>query len=45
MSPDEIRQLAHIEVVSKDLYTRDGSRRPIPHGVLDHRMVSECNYI
>ncbi len=34
-----MRQHAHLHVVSKDLYSRDGSRKPVPFGPLDHRMV------
>ena len=37
-----MRQQAHIHVVSKALYTQDNSRKPVPYGVLDHRMVCEC---
>ena len=39
MSADQIRQQAHIAVVSKDLYLKDSSNKPLPHGVLDNRMV------
>lgn len=35
-----MRQQAHIHVVSKALYSQDTARKPIPYGVLDHRMVS-----
>ena len=38
MSADQMRQQAHIQVVSKDLY--NASRKPVPHGVLDHKMVT-----
>ncbi|XP_038060034.1 DNA-directed RNA polymerase III subunit RPC1-like isoform X2 [Patiria miniata] len=39
MSPEQIRQQAHIHVVSKNLYQPDNAARtPIPYGVLDHRM-------
>ena len=37
-----MRQQAHIHVVSKALYTQDNSRKPVPFGVLDHRMVRIC---
>ena len=39
MSADQMRQQAHIQVVSKDLYSRDGSRKPVAYGVLDRKMV------
>ena len=40
MSPEQMRQQAHIHVVSKNLYQPDNSKRtPIQYGVLDHRMV------
>lgn len=42
MSADQMKQAAHIHVVSKNLYSQDGRRKPIPYGVLDHRMVSVC---
>ncbi|XP_071808638.1 DNA-directed RNA polymerase III subunit RPC1-like isoform X1 [Asterias amurensis] len=39
MSPEQIRQQAHIHVVSKNLYQpENATRTPIPFGVLDHRM-------
>ena len=38
-SAEEMRQQAHIHVVSKLLYSQD-ARKPVPFGVLDHRMVS-----
>jgi DNA-directed RNA polymerase III subunit RPC1 len=37
-SAEQMRQQAHIHVVSKALYTQDNSRKPVPYGVLDHRM-------
>ncbi|TRY59992.1 hypothetical protein DNTS_021683 [Danionella cerebrum] len=37
-SPEQMRQQAHIQVVSKNLYSQDTSRRPLQYGVLDHRM-------
>ncbi|XP_072037718.1 LOW QUALITY PROTEIN: DNA-directed RNA polymerase III subunit RPC1-like [Amphiura filiformis] len=37
MAPDEIRRLAHLHVVSKNLYQQD-TRTPVPYGVLDHKM-------
>ncbi|KAK2152800.1 hypothetical protein LSH36_317g01042 [Paralvinella palmiformis] len=36
MSPDEMRRQAHIQVVSKNLYSQD--RKPVTYGVLDHHM-------
>lgn len=41
LSAEQMRQQAHIHVVSKALYSQDCARKPIPYGVLDHRMVSE----
>ena len=38
-SAEQMRQQAHIHVVSKALYSQDNSRKPVPYGVLDHRMV------
>ncbi|XP_013420118.1 DNA-directed RNA polymerase III subunit RPC1 isoform X2 [Lingula anatina] len=38
LSSEQMRQQAHIHVVSKNLYMQDGSRKPVPYGVLDHRM-------
>ena len=43
MSPDQMRQAGHLQVVSKNLYTQDGTRKPVSNGVLDHRMVSLDN--
>lgn len=43
MTADQMRQQAHIHVVSKNLYSQDGTRKPVQHGVLDHRMVSEIS--
>ncbi|XP_072312069.1 DNA-directed RNA polymerase III subunit RPC1 isoform X2 [Eucyclogobius newberryi] len=37
-SAEQMRQQAHIQVVSKNLYSQDPRRTPLPHGVLDHRM-------
>lgn len=37
-SAEQMRQQAHIQVVSKNLYSQDTSRTPLPYGVLDHRM-------
>lgn len=38
-SPEEMRQQAHIQVVSKNLYGQDNNHAPLVYGVLDHRMV------
>lgn len=38
-SPEEMRQQAHIQVVSKNLYSQDNNHAPLLYGVLDHRMV------
>ncbi|KAK2176857.1 hypothetical protein NP493_625g00001 [Ridgeia piscesae] len=38
LSSDEMRQHAHLQVVSKNLYADGGGRKPVPFGVLDHRM-------
>lgn len=38
LSPEQMRQQAHLHVVSKALYSQDTGRKPVPHGVLDHRM-------
>lgn len=35
-----MRQQAHIQVVSKNLYSQDNHHAPLLYGVLDHRMVS-----
>ncbi|XP_077989635.1 DNA-directed RNA polymerase III subunit RPC1-like [Glandiceps talaboti] len=37
MSSEEMRQAAHLQCVSKNLYTQD-TRKPVSYGVLDHRM-------
>lgn len=34
-----MRQQAHIQVVSKNLYSQDNHHAPLQYGVLDHRMV------
>ena len=39
MSANEMSQQAHIQVVSKNLYTQDGTRKHVQYGVLDHKMV------
>ena len=40
LSAEQMRQQAHLHVVSKTLYSQDTARKPVPYGVLDHRMVS-----
>ena len=42
LSAEQMRQQAHLHVVSKTLYSQDTARKPVPYGVLDHRMVSVC---
>ncbi|XP_069719344.1 DNA-directed RNA polymerase III subunit RPC1 isoform X3 [Phaenicophaeus curvirostris] len=37
-SPEQMRQQAHIQVVSKNLYSQDNHHSPLQYGVLDHRM-------
>ncbi|KAG2462619.1 RPC1 polymerase, partial [Polypterus senegalus] len=37
-SAEQMRQQAHLQVVSKNLYSQDMGHTPLPHGVLDHRM-------
>ncbi|XP_041671640.1 DNA-directed RNA polymerase III subunit RPC1 isoform X1 [Cheilinus undulatus] len=37
-SAEQMRQQAHIQVVSKNLYSQDTKHTPLPYGVLDHRM-------
>uniref|UniRef100_A0A8D1L4L7 DNA-directed RNA polymerase subunit n=1 Tax=Sus scrofa TaxID=9823 RepID=A0A8D1L4L7_PIG len=37
-SAEEMRQQAHIQVVSKNLYSQDNNHSPLLYGVLDHRM-------
>ena len=44
LSAEEMRQAAHIECVSKNLYTQE-TRKPVPFGVLDHRMVRHISYL
>ncbi|KAH3863264.1 DNA-directed RNA polymerase III subunit RPC1-like [Dreissena polymorpha] len=44
MTSDQMSQYAHLQVVSKNLYSQDGQRKAVPYGVLDHRMgTSEKN--
>ncbi|XP_048242877.1 DNA-directed RNA polymerase III subunit RPC1-like [Haliotis rufescens] len=38
MTPQEMQQVAHIQVTCKNLYNQDGSRKPVSFGVLDHKM-------
>ncbi|CAB1343971.1 unnamed protein product [Coregonus sp. 'balchen'] len=46
-SAEQMRQQAHIQVVSKNLYSQDTSHTPLPYGVLDHRMMicKTCSHI
>uniref|UniRef100_A0A8C9XYM3 DNA-directed RNA polymerase subunit n=1 Tax=Sander lucioperca TaxID=283035 RepID=A0A8C9XYM3_SANLU len=37
-SAEQMRQQAHIQVVSKNLYSQDTKHTPLSYGVLDHRM-------
>ncbi|KAL8202295.1 UNVERIFIED_CONTAM: DNA-directed RNA polymerase III subunit RPC1 [Gekko kuhli] len=37
-SAEEMRQQAHLQVVSKNLYSQDNNHSPLLYGVLDHRM-------
>ncbi|XP_005736479.1 DNA-directed RNA polymerase III subunit RPC1 isoform X1 [Pundamilia nyererei] len=37
-SAEQMRQQAHIQVVSKNLYSQDTKHTPLAYGVLDHRM-------
>lgn len=41
-SPNEIKQQAHLQVVSNHLYEQENSQVPVQYGVLDHRM-GICN--
>ncbi|KAI3365191.1 hypothetical protein L3Q82_010287 [Scortum barcoo] len=38
-SAEQMRQQAHIQVVSKNLYSQDTKHTPLSYGVLDHRMM------
>ena len=38
-SPQQIQQQAHIQVVSKDLYSVGVPKTPVPFGPLDQRLV------
>ncbi|XP_060588259.1 DNA-directed RNA polymerase III subunit RPC1-like [Ruditapes philippinarum] len=38
MTSDQMGQYSHLHVVSKNLYSQDGTRKPVSYGVLDHRM-------
>lgn len=40
MSPSQMQQASHVQVVNKNLYSQDGTRKAVPHGVLDHKMVT-----
>lgn len=39
LSAEQMRKQSHVRVVAKNLYSSDGPRKPVPFGVLDHRMV------
>lgn len=43
-SPEEMRQQAHIQVVSKNLYSQDNHHSPLQYGVLDHRLVRGLSF-
>ncbi|XP_021363401.1 DNA-directed RNA polymerase III subunit RPC1-like isoform X1 [Mizuhopecten yessoensis] len=38
LNSHQMQQMSHLHVVSKTLYNQDGSRKPVPYGVLDHKM-------
>ncbi|KAJ8318173.1 hypothetical protein KUTeg_003264 [Tegillarca granosa] len=38
LNAHQMEQLSHLQVVSKNLYTQDGCRKPVQYGVLDHKM-------
>ncbi|KAK3608217.1 hypothetical protein CHS0354_039236 [Potamilus streckersoni] len=38
MNSHQMGQLSHLHVVSKNLYSQDGNRKPVPYGALDHKM-------
>ena len=40
MTAEQMGQYSHLQVVSKNLYSQDGLRKPVQYGVLDHRMVN-----
>lgn len=40
-----MRQQAHIQVVSKNLYSQDNNHAPLLYGVLDHRMVRPLPFL
>lgn len=44
LSSEQMRQQAHLHVVSKTLYTQDYTRKPVLYGVLDHRMVTTYSH-
>lgn len=39
LNSHQMQQLSHLHVVSKNLYSQDGGRKPVPFGALDHKMV------
>ncbi|XP_062605530.1 DNA-directed RNA polymerase III subunit RPC1-like, partial [Saccostrea cucullata] len=38
LNSHQMQQLSHLHVVSKNLYSQDGGRKPVPYGALDHKM-------
>lgn len=38
LNSHQMQQLSHLHVVSKNLYSQDGGRKPVPFGALDHKM-------
>ena len=43
MGPSQMLQASHLKVVDRFLY-QEGNRKPVPHGVLDHRMVKNVAF-
>ena len=40
MNPAQMQQASHVQVVDRpNLYSQDDMRKPVPNGVLDHKMV------
>ncbi|KAK3090302.1 hypothetical protein FSP39_010768 [Pinctada imbricata] len=38
LTAHDMQQLSHLHVVSKNLYSQDGSHKPVQYGPLDHKM-------
>ena len=38
-SSNDITKQATIQILDRNLYTQDASHKPVPNGVLDHRLV------